>query len=302
MYIKQLECFVQLCETLNFNTTAELLYISQPAVSHQIKTLEEELGLKLFTRSKREVALTPAGLSFYNDIKDILTKTNLAIAKAKNYSKDFKSNFSICCEGNLLELELLPRILNEFTAENSSVQMYMKHGDYKECRNALLSQKQDVIFTVEENIMDFPNIHYEQLICGRFVCVLPPGNPLSLHSTISLQHLQEESLILLDPIKSPPEMSRFQNEIQLFCPNATTYYCDSSVICYTMIKGNMGIAVMPDFVCPNDSQVRVIPLDVPYGISYGIAWNTNNPKSEIKYFLKTAKAIYDKLERPTMMP
>jgi len=55
MYIRQLECFVQLCETLNFNTTAELLYISQPAVSHQIKTLEEELGLKLFIRSKRKV-------------------------------------------------------------------------------------------------------------------------------------------------------------------------------------------------------------------------------------------------------
>ncbi|WP_349673111.1 LysR family transcriptional regulator [Lacrimispora sp.] len=298
MYIRQLECFVQLCETLNFNTTAELLYISQPAVSHQIKTLEEELGLKLFIRSKRDVSLTPAGLSFYNDIKDILTKTNLAIAKARNYSKDFKSNFSICCEGNLLELELLPCILNEFTAENAYSQLYIKHGDYKESRNALLSQKHDIIFTVEENIMDYPEIHYEQLIWGRFVCVLSSSNPLSLNSTISLKHLQEESLILLDPIKSPPEMSRFQNEIQLFCPNATTYYCDSSVICYTMIKGNMGIAVMPDFVCPNDSKVKVIPLDIPYRISYGIAWNASNSKSEIRSFLKTAKAIYEKSVPP----
>lgn len=292
MYIRQLECFVQLCETLNFNETAELLYISQPAVSHQIKTLEEELGLKLFIRSKRNVTLTPAGLSFYNDIKDILTKTNLAVAKARNYSKDFKSNFSICCEGNLLELEIMPRILNKFTTDNPSVHMYMKHADYRECKNALLSQKQDIIFTVEENIQDLPDIHYEQLIRGRFVCVLPPSNHLSIHSTISINHLQTESLILLDPIKCPPEMSRVQNEIQMLCPNATTYYCDSSVISYTMIKGNIGIAVMPDFVCPKDSQLAVIPLDIPYRISYGIAWSLDNPKSEIKSFFQIAKEEY----------
>ena len=120
MNTKQLKCFVHLSETLSFTRTGQLLYITQPTVTHQINTLEDELGLKLFIRTKRKVELTPAGVSFYNDIKDILTRTNIAVAKAKNNSLAFESNLSIGYDGNV-EVKYLPDILQKKIASCTSL-------------------------------------------------------------------------------------------------------------------------------------------------------------------------------------
>ncbi|MNL65286.1 Hca operon transcriptional activator [compost metagenome] len=72
MNIQQLKCFVSLAETLNFSKTAEKLNLTQPAVSHNIKSLENELGILLFVRNKRTVNLTLAGNSFYEDMEGLL--------------------------------------------------------------------------------------------------------------------------------------------------------------------------------------------------------------------------------------
>ena len=62
----QLECFVAVAEHLNFSRASEELKITQPAVSHQIHALEEELGTKLFLRTSKSVSLTQEGLMFHS--------------------------------------------------------------------------------------------------------------------------------------------------------------------------------------------------------------------------------------------
>lgn len=65
MTFTQLRCFIEVARQLNFARAAETLYISQPAVSRQIHALENELGVRLFDRTRHVVALTSAGESFY---------------------------------------------------------------------------------------------------------------------------------------------------------------------------------------------------------------------------------------------
>ncbi|MFT8348959.1 LysR family transcriptional regulator [Clostridium saccharoperbutylacetonicum] len=294
MHIKQLECFVHLAETLSYSRTAELLYITQPTVTHQINTLEDELRLKLFIRTKRKVELTPAGVSFYNDMKDILTRTNIAIAKAKNYAKDFESNLSIGYEGNT-EVKYLPNILSSFKENFPHVHIYLKISDFKEKRNLFTNHNFDLIFTVKESIEDLPDVDYEELFTSKFVCALPKDHPLACNSIIRIDYLKDQSLILLDPLKSPSEMTRVQKDIQMQCPTSTIYFSDGPLIAYTMIRGKLGIAVMPDFVCPNDPELSIIPIDINDIISYGIAWHKNNKQSHIKGFVNITKQIYKNL-------
>ncbi len=66
MNTTQLECFLSVANFLNFSRAAEQLRITQPAVSHQISTLEDELEVKLFQRSSKSVRLTQAGLIFFS--------------------------------------------------------------------------------------------------------------------------------------------------------------------------------------------------------------------------------------------
>ena len=61
----QLECFLAVANCLNFSRAAEQLRLTQPAVSHQISTLEDELGVKLFKRTSKSVRLTQEGLSLH---------------------------------------------------------------------------------------------------------------------------------------------------------------------------------------------------------------------------------------------
>jgi len=291
MHIKQLECFVHLAETLSFSRTAELIYVTQPTVTHQIHTLEDELKLKLFIRTKRNVELTPAGICFYKDIKDILTRTNIAIAKAKNYSQAFESNLSIGYDGNV-EVKYLPNILSIFKIKFPHIHLYLKIVDYKEKRHLFTNSNFDLIFTVKETIEDLSEVGYTELFTGRFVCVLPKVHPLSCKTIIKIAELQNQSLILLDPLKCPSEMARIQKDIQIKCPYSTVYFSDSALISYIMIKGSIGIAVMPNFVCPEDPELSIIPLDVEDLISYGIAWNKNNKRNEVKGFIEITKQIY----------
>lgn len=292
MHIKQLECFVNLAETLSFSRTAELQYITQPTVTHQINTLENELRLKLFVRTKRKVELTPAGVSFYNDIKEVLIRTNIAITKAKHYALAFESNISIGYEGNV-EVKYLPNILSTFKEKFPHVHIYIKTADFKEKRNLFMNHNFDLIFTVKESINDISVVDYAELFTGRFVCVLPKDHSLANKTIIKIDDLQDQAIILLDSLKCPSEMARVQKDIQIQCPTSMFYFVDGPLISYTMIKGKLGIAVMPDFVCVEDPNLSIISMDLNDSISYGIAWHKNNELAQIKGFVSIAKEIYN---------
>lgn len=83
MYLEHLTTFVNLAETLNFSKTAVNLNISQSSVSQAIASIEKQLGVTLFYRSRKAVSLTPAGQEFYDRFKPRLNEYNKAPASAK---------------------------------------------------------------------------------------------------------------------------------------------------------------------------------------------------------------------------
>lgn len=91
----QLECFMEVCTCLNFSRAAENLRMTQPAVSHQINSLEAELGTKLFNRTSKSVELTRDGIRFMGPASDALKI--LRNAKARISEKAFPK----CCRSAL---------------------------------------------------------------------------------------------------------------------------------------------------------------------------------------------------------
>ena len=87
MNIAQLECFVNIANTMNFMKTAELMSLTQPAVSRQLQALEQELGVRLLERTTRSVSLTPVGARFLPEAKDIL--------KTWYHSRSWLSSYSM---------------------------------------------------------------------------------------------------------------------------------------------------------------------------------------------------------------
>lgn len=106
MNTTQLECFLAVANYLNFSRAAEDLRITQPAVSHQINTLEDELGVKLFHRTSKMVRLTQPGHLFTSYAMDILKLTGISKARMKECQETMPQRLGIGCR-NFVELRLL---------------------------------------------------------------------------------------------------------------------------------------------------------------------------------------------------
>ena len=87
----QLECFVAVAEHLNFSKASRELKITQPAVTHQIQALEEELNVKLFTRTSRSVSLTQEGVLFLPDAQLMLRTAMSARERKPGYVRSRRS-------------------------------------------------------------------------------------------------------------------------------------------------------------------------------------------------------------------
>src|SRR5919197_2280820 len=87
MELRHLRYFVAVAEELHFRRAAERLYVAQPAVSEQVRKLEEELGVRLFDRTQRKVSLTVAGEALLVEARRVLRQAELAQLAARNASQ-----------------------------------------------------------------------------------------------------------------------------------------------------------------------------------------------------------------------
>lgn len=295
MDIKQLECFMHLSENLSFSTTAQIMYQSQPAVSGQIKSLETELGFELFRRTKRSVSLTPAGESFYKDIKEILELLNQATIKAKYNAKKYSDKYIISYEDNFLAVKFLSKLVFEFRKLHPEIFLELKVTSHKMKNQLYLENKIDFMFTVYEGIENLPELNFEELHLGYYVCVVPKDHIFSKNTSITLKELSKQNLILLNPTNAPEEMKRMLKKIEDVYSNTPKLYCDSVFSGYTLVKSGLGAAIMPDFVCLDDNEVNIIPLSYNERISYGVAWNKKINNKVVTDFINIAKDIYSKI-------
>ncbi len=120
MNTKQIDFVLEIAHTKNFNRAAENLFISQPALTYQIKLLEDEIGFTLFERSARGAVLTPAGEQFCTTLNNIRNELKRAIEQGQNFSSHYQTNISIGLPTRSA-LYFLPQAIEIFERENESI-------------------------------------------------------------------------------------------------------------------------------------------------------------------------------------
>lgn len=193
MELRHLRYFVAVAEELHFGRAANRLHIAQPALSQQIRKLEEELNVKLFFRSKRRVELTHAGRVFLVEAQQILSRAERAAQAAKRADRGEIGPLALAC-GAVAIYTLLPLVLPAYRARFPGTDIRIRECLMTEGVEALEDGSADVGLL-------FPYFHSEMLkhetvLRVPLVAVLPKSHPLAQADRISLKQLAKDPFIL----------------------------------------------------------------------------------------------------------
>ena len=145
----QLTCFLTVAETLSFVKAARQLNVTQPAVTHQIRALEEELNAQLFRRTTRAVEITQEGLFFLNDAKNVLNIITLAKKRFEEPVSDERQFFSIGSHSHN-ELWLLPDVLRRMSESCPTLYPLFQVVPFQHLYQLLEEEAVDVVTAFQE--------------------------------------------------------------------------------------------------------------------------------------------------------
>ena len=298
MTIIQLRCFVEVAQELNYAKAASNLFISQPAVSRHIISLENDLGVQLFVRSRHHVALTSAGNLFYSEAKDILERIDLS--KHSILYNPGEETLNVGCVSSI-RIDGLSKIYAKYHAKMPHVcinNTEITAGDY---RRVSSGDHLDVAFVPSslKGHLSYKeaSLNYYTLYRGTLCCVMRADHRLVSKERITFHDLQGETLILLDHEHCPPSMDAVQIEIRKNAEKIKYYYSGSSLYSIPMIIGGLGLAIMPDFVCPKSDEIILRPFDLPAQLEFGIICRNNDNSALVRTFIDVARKEYRSLQK-----
>jgi len=192
-----LKYFYQAAVSGTFSRAAEALYISQPALSRQITSLEEKLGLKLFHRQARNLVLTDAGRRLLGYTENIL-ELNRQACKELQELKDLTKGDLAVGASTTAACYLLPPVLAEYRQQHPGIRLNLKIGNYEEIEQATLNHRIDLGLTAGQ--VENSGLFQEKLADDELCLVVSSVHPLG-HSTkeFSLDMLSKETILCQDP-------------------------------------------------------------------------------------------------------
>jgi DNA-binding transcriptional LysR family regulator len=200
MELRHLRYFVAVAEAGGFRRAAELLHVSQPPLSQQVRALEEELGVELLTRSGRGVVLSPAGEVFLRESHAILDAVARATELARRVGRGETGHLSVAFVGSSL-FGLLPAILRAFRAERPDVELHLREQPTGLALDAIRAGHTDVgVLRPPSTATDLECHVIER---ERVLVALPQGHRLADSARIDPRELWNEQLILLGRREAP---------------------------------------------------------------------------------------------------
>ncbi|MFT3746009.1 MAG: LysR family transcriptional regulator [Pyrinomonadaceae bacterium] len=244
MEIWQLRTFCEIAETLNFTKASEKLHLTQSAVSHQIKALEEELGVPLFIRAKRGVLLTDAGKVALGHAKRILTEADQMILEIADREKAIAGRVRVAAATQALVYLFAP-LFEEFMDRQELVELVFRTtATTEQTVDDVLSGVADVGFA--SMAVYSPTLQVTELFNDELVLVVGKKHRLATFIEVSAKDIKHERWILFErgasirratdsffkKIKVEPEMALESND---------TYFVK------LMIERGLGISLMPSW-------------------------------------------------------
>lgn len=284
--LRHLHYFKVLAEELHYRKAAEKLYISQSALSQQIKQLENLLELSLFDRINKRVVLNDAGKLFYKDAIQVIHKMQTALNNLKLLKRGNTGQIGISFVASAMQ-SILPGLLKKFNSDCPNIKFYLEELTNKEQLAAL--QKGDIDLGFMRSNQVGQNMMIKSVFKENFTLVLPKTHPMTAAKFNHVGELKDEHFILF-----PNDQSQlyYQQIINLcadqgFTPNITHRSIHAPTI-FKLVENGMGLSIIPKSLATTENpNIKFIELkDIPQQTELYAVWNKLNDNSALPYFLE----------------
>ncbi|MCR5666411.1 MAG: LysR family transcriptional regulator [Eubacterium sp.] len=290
MNTRQIEYFIAVADELNFTKAAEKMFVSQTAVTQQIKSLETLIGAPLFVRTKKKVTLTEAGKAFYREAPEILEHIEAVFQHTKDAAQGMIGSLDIGFSADIKSTIFPDRIL-EFQRMNPTIQLHFNNDNPSNLLARLKSRELDVIMTPIFDKAFFVGLSHATLQRSSLTVVLPISHKLAHKRSLSRADLQHEKLILAcSPDSKVGEDRVILNSFlkEGYDPIILDKIEDIETV-LLMVSLHMGVSILPSYIADaNRNDKRVVAIPFEEGKEYvdnALAWNADHTSPTLEKFI-----------------
>ncbi|RID89071.1 LysR family transcriptional regulator [Peribacillus asahii] len=278
---QQLEYFRVVAKIEHFRKSAELLAISQPALSRSIHKLEEELGVTLFERTGRSVQLNKFGRLFLKRVENGLNEISIGIQEINQLKNPYTGNVSLAFL-QTLGITILPEIISNFNKQYPHVEIQLYQNKTLNSIQQLLNREVDLclISSFEEN----PNITWHPLMDEELFLYVPANHRFASKSSVVLSELSDDNFIgfkkglgMRGVINNFCEKAGFTPRIKFEGEDVSTLA--------GLVSSGLGVTIIPAFHGISSDKIKQISISEPYcHREIGIAWlneHTLSPSADL---------------------
>ena len=290
MDLNKLKTFYTVAELNNFSRAAETLYLTQPAVSAQIKDLEYEYKTKLFDRSGRSISLTEAGeklIPYVKKLMEIYDESHYALSLLK----DTNDGFIKLGVSGLPGARLLPSMISNFKENFTDVSFSIKEQKSAVILELLKQKQIDLgIIVHSEELVNLQGLVEKVLFKDKFVVGVSYDHPLAKKKSIDVEQIIKLPLIVSQKdTVSRQALDRLSSQFSI--PFNIAYEIENKSMTKTMVECNLGIAFFSTLEIKKEVESKLIHVleleDVPFYRYIQVVYNKSRELSP------AVKTFYD---------
>src|SRR5271169_3362990 len=253
MDFDQIETFLEVARLSSFSRAAERRFRTQPAISSQIRSLEDEVGAKLLDRSGGKVAMTAAGKVFQKYAEDSLEQRRIMLVTLAEMHRVPRGEIVVSAnEGTCLHI--LPEVFAEFKRQYPNVAVGVKRQEHNKILEAIIDNSCDfgiVSLPVPDKRLTVVPIHREELIV-----ITPPNHPLAGQKKATVEEVVEYPLLLPKVGRTRDALETLFHERRL--KPIVSMELDSSELMKRFVAADVGIGFIPRSHVAEDLQAEAL--------------------------------------------